>query len=187
MQNKPVIIGISGKIGSGKDTLADLIIKKDSTIVKKSFAYKLKQIGAFLTGTEIELWTTQEGKNIWLPEWGMTIGTFQQKLGTEAMRNGLHQQVWVHALFADWKEGDKWIITDMRFRNEAKEVKSVGGTLIRINGDPAKVRANSTRDLTHPSETDLDNFSDFDLVYENTKSLSELDNFADLVLHRAIN
>ena len=42
---KPVIIGISGKIGSGKDTLADMIIKYDSQFTKKSFAYKLKMIG----------------------------------------------------------------------------------------------------------------------------------------------
>ena len=33
---KPIIIGISGKIGSGKDTLADLIIKH-SGFEKKSF------------------------------------------------------------------------------------------------------------------------------------------------------
>ncbi len=184
MQNKPVIIGISGKIGSGKDTLADLLIKKDSAFVKKSFAYKLKQIGAFLTGTEIELWTTQEGKNVNLLEWGMTVGEFQQKLGTEAMRLGLHPQTWILSLFADWREGDKWIITDMRFVNEANKVTEVGGTLVRLNGDPAKVRENSKRDLTHPSETDLDNY-EFDLVYENTKSIEELDKFADLVLHTA--
>src|SRR5688572_22641491 len=102
MHKTGLVIGISGKIGSGKDTLADLINKKaNGRFERKSFAYKLKQIGALLTGTKIDLWFTQEGKNEYLPEWGMTIGEFQQKLGTECIRNNLHTNGWVIALFAD--------------------------------------------------------------------------------------
>ena len=78
------------------------------------------------------------------PDWDMTYREFLQKLGTEAMRDGLHTNVWVNALFADYiphkKEGGfqrsvkdtngipydfeyeveypNWIITDMRFPNE---------------------------------------------------------------------
>jgi hypothetical protein len=183
--NQPIIIGISGKIGSGKDTLADLIIKNDPAFIKVSYASKLKKVGAFLTGTEESLWFTQEGKNVSLPEWGMTIGQFQQKLGTEAIRNGLHNEAWILALFADLKENSKWIIPDMRFPNELEAVKQKGGFTIRINGDPAKVRANSTRDLTHLSEIALDNATDFDFVYTNDKTLVELENFAKLILQCA--
>jgi hypothetical protein len=176
------IIGISGKIGSGKDTLADFIVKQESRFEKKSYAYKLKKTGAYLTGTEESLWFTQEGKNIFLEEWGMTIGQFQQKLGTESIRNGLHQDAWIISLFADLKPGSKWLIPDMRFPNEAEAVKKRGGILVRINGDPARVRANSTRDLSHPSETSLDTYEGWDYVYENNKSLAELEDFAKTIL-----
>ena len=175
------IIGISGKLGSGKDTLADFIIKQAS-FEKKSYAYKLKTIGAFLTGTEEELWFTQEGKNVFLPDWNLTIGEFQQKLGTEAIRTGLHPQAWIIALFADLTPTSQWVITDMRFRNEALAVKEKGGVLIRINGDPAKTRENSKRDLNHPSETDLDHFDGWDGVYSNSGSLENLETYAKLVL-----
>jgi hypothetical protein len=36
----------------------------------------------------------------------MTYREFLQKLGTEAMRDGLHTNVWVNALFADYKEDE---------------------------------------------------------------------------------
>ena len=127
-----MIIGISGKIGSGKDSLADLIIKHNNQFEKKSYAYKLKKIGSLLTGTEESLWFTQEGKNIYLPEWNMTIGRFQQLLGTEAMRVGLHPNTWIISLFADLKEDSKWVITDVRFKNEAYAVKERGGFLLYL-------------------------------------------------------
>ena len=177
-----MIIGISGKIGSGKDSLADLIIKHNNQFEKKSYAYKLKKIGSLLTGTEESLWFTQEGKNIYLPEWNMTIGRFQQLLGTEAMRVGLHPNTWIISLFADLKEDSKWVITDVRFKNEAYAVKERGGFLIRIEGDPAKVRANSTRDMSHPSETDLDDFTGWDSIYKNVGTLANLETYAELIL-----
>ncbi len=188
-----MLIGINGKLGSGKDTLAGLIIKHannkwndvhnlhintDAIVTQKSFAYKLKKIGAFMTGTEEQLWFTQEGKNIMLPDWGMTIGEFQQKLGTEAVRNGLHTNAWVLALMADYKSENNWVIADVRFPNEADIVKEKNGILIRIDGDPAGVRAKSSRNLDHPSEISLDNYKNFDYRYMNDKSLEELENFA---------
>lgn len=180
--SKAKIIGISGKLGSGKDTLADFIIKNDPEFKKVSFANKLKRIGAFLTGTDEHLWFTQEGKNIELHNWCMTIGQFQQKLGTEAIREGLHSEAWVLSLFADLTPTSKWIITDVRFPNEIEAVTKRHGVTVRINGDPAKVRATSTRDLNHPSETSLDNYQNFDYVYTNNNSLVELENFAKLIL-----
>lgn len=179
-----MIISISGKIGSGKDTFADMIITKDSRFVKRSFANKLKQIGSILTNTNLDDWFTQEGKNINLPTWGMTIGQFQQKLGTEAIRNGLHTNAWVLALFADYDSTkDFWIVTDMRFENEAKAVKKANGHLIRINGDPAKVRENSTRDLSHPSETSLDQYNGFDEIIDNIETLQHLEARAEMTLY----
>jgi hypothetical protein len=69
----------------------------------KKFAGKLKQIASLLTGIPVEKFEDQEFKKLDMnPEWGMTYREFLQNLGTEAMRDGLHTNVWVNALFADY-------------------------------------------------------------------------------------
>ena len=58
----------------------------------------------------------------------------------------------------------KWIITDVRFPNEAISIKERNGTLIRIN------RPSLEKD-THISETALDDYTDWDYVIENNSTL----------------
>ena len=185
-----MIIGINGKIGSGKDTIGEIIQKLMMTNKKKSweikkFAGKLKQIASILTGIDISKFEDQEYKKTLLgPEWGtvkenplnsipafgdvdfnhlMSVRELLQKLGTEAMRDGLHANVWVNALFADYTDKNNWCITDMRFPNEMKAVEDKGGITIRVNrpystvvgqgnGNPATF----SQTQFHPSETALD-------------------------------
>jgi hypothetical protein len=205
------IIGISGRIGSGKDTVGDIIQKICMTnqgpeFEVKKFAGKLKTIASLLTGVPVERFEDQEFKQSYLGEqWAktpvsplsdatlfdkvdldnlMTYREFLQKLGTEAMRDGLHTNVWVNALFADYKSKREllqadgtwieldtgevdfavsikypnWIITDMRFPNEMEAVKERGGITIRV------VRP-GTESETHPSETALDNATfDYEII-----------------------
>jgi hypothetical protein len=195
-----MIIGINGKIGSGKDTVGSIIqyltatdtsdkalgfIKlgygiegyHNSTFEIKKFAGKLKQIGSILSGVLVEMFEDQEFKKLNMnPEWGMTYREFLQKLGTEAMRDGLHTNVWVNALFADYKTfnepsmypnggGGKhpnWIITDMRFPNEMEAIVEKGGLTIRV------VRP-GTSTGTHPSEIALDGHTmHYDIINDGT-------------------
>ena len=191
-----MVIGINGKIGSGKDTIGKIIqylvanenLPKDmqyqsfeeldhaveaySNFKIKKFAGKLKTIASLLTGIPVEKFEDQEFKKTNLPEhWNtlqqsgrnkvslpMTVRELLQKLGTEAMRDGLHTNVWCNALFADynsidkliriteegleeWEEGNypNWIITDMRFPNEMDSVKERGGITIRVVRYPKTV------------------------------------------------
>jgi len=206
-----MIIGINGKIGSGKDTVGSIIqyltatdtsdkalgfIKlgygiegyHNSTFEIKKFAGKLKQIGSILSGVLVEMFEDQEFKKLNMnPEWGMTYREFLQKLGTEAMRDGLHTNVWVNALFADYKSEDdyklrnyklfegqeiskeditqkypNWIITDMRFPNEMEAIVEKGGLTIRV------VRP-GTAVGTHPSEIALDGHTmHYDIINDGT-------------------
>lgn len=172
------IIGISGKIGAGKDTLAAAIIKSDKRFVQKSFAFKLKQIVSIISGTSIEDNLSQEGKKKVSKIFNLSLGEMQQIIGTRVFRDNFDEQVWIKALFSDYNhETDYWVISDVRFKNEANFVKQMGGLLVRIEGDPAKIRENSNRDLTHPSETDLDNYEGFDFKYHNVESLESLESF----------
>lgn len=213
-----MIIGINGKIGSGKDTVGRIIqyltSEYDTRYVYadwvdrvenynsntyspweiKKFAGKLKETASLLTGIPIEKFEDQEFKKTYLgEEWNssynipfsgpdfvehdgaMTVRTLLQRLGTEAMRDGLHTNVWVNALFADYKALHKkekqitpvdtsfdestypnWIITDMRFENELEAIVRRKGITIRVVRDYALRGGPEDPKNLHPSETSLD-------------------------------
>jgi hypothetical protein len=177
--NNMAIISISGKIGSGKDTIADIIMQYTPyhRWEVKKFAGKLKDIAEILTGVPKINFEDQEFKQQDMgPEWGMTYRDLLQKLGTEAMRSGLHKNVWVNALFADYQfniEEDEqipyWIITDSRFPNELAAVKKHNGIAIKVIRD-----SGNTIGTTHTSETALDDYTEWDYVINNNGTLEEL-------------
>lgn len=213
-----MIIGISGYSGSGKDLVGTIIqeISLNKWHIKK-WAGKLKTIASILTGIPVENFEDQEFKKTLLgPEWGtvkdiplnsvpvfadiqfnslMTVRDFLQKLGTEAIRDSLHENTWVNATMIDYKKESSecgiskigtivncvdypnWIITDTRFPNEAEAIKKAGGIVIRINR-PGVQPINP-----HPSETSLDDWS-FDAVINNDGDVSDIVHKVGLLLYR---
>ena len=222
------IIGISGKIGVGKNTIGDIIqmiclTNEGPTFEQKSFAGKLKQIASLLTGIDVEKFEDQEFKKVLLgPEWGtvrtnplnaipvfgdvqfnelMSVRELLQKLGTDAVRDGLHKDAWVNALFADYKINrlsmsnsveeiskqpyPNWIITDMRFPNEMEAVVERKGITIRVVRPKIESLVDKMRpysDLVHygipmpkehPSETALDD-AEFDYEIINDGEIVDL-------------
>jgi len=169
-----------------------------SSWVIKKFAAKLKQIASLLTGIPVEKFEDQEFKKSYLPDiWNedipemkrvkarMTVREFLQKLGTEAIRDKLHKNTWVNALFTDYKlkvgqwdniairdSWPNWIITDTRFPNEAQAIKDRRGLVIRVNRNLEQVDY-QTLEQRHPSETSLDNWN-FDYIIDNNGTKEEL-------------
>lgn len=173
----------------------------------KKWAGKLKEIASMLTGIPKHKFEDQEFKKTNLPEeWNeiqstvrytqkgsyiteqfvpMTVREFLQKLGTNGLRDGLHENVWVNALMSDyipddvqWANGPiggykpgtefpNWIITDTRFPNEAEAIRKKDGILIRVQRPGVKPINN------HPSEVSLDKYN-FDHVITNNGSIEEL-------------
>jgi len=173
----------------------------------KKFAGKLKLIATLLTGVPIEKWEDQEFKETYMSEdWvyskqvmecdennddgfitiPLTYREFLQKLGTEAIRNGLHTNTWVNALFANYKAENSWlnvqlsekpellypnwIITDMRFPNEYEAIKAKGGICVRVIRESNKNVDNS---LVHSSELALQHYN-FDYIITNNGTIEEL-------------
>ena len=173
-----MIIALNGYAKAGKDEIANIIKSLHPIWEVKKFAGKLKQVATLLTGiTDFENQSTKASSLG--PEWGnMTVRDLLQRLGTDAVRDGLHPDAWVNALMADYIcvpadrapngwDCPNWIITDCRFPNEAKAVKRFGGKVIRVNR-PGIGPVND-----HPSETALDNWN-FDAVIENNGTLDDL-------------
>lgn len=61
-----------------------------------------------------------------------------------------------------------WIITDVRFPEEARVIQDMGGKLIRV--DRPQIQSNDT----HTSETALDDFKGWDVYIRNTHGIEEL-------------
>jgi hypothetical protein len=120
----------------------------------------------------------------------MSVRDFLQKLGTDAMRTGLHPNVWVNALFSDYIPTGKfntiddstiypnWIITDCRFPNEAQAVKDKGGIVIRID------RPGVSPINAHPSEIALDDWK-FDYKIANISDIFALKETVEVILKHA--
>jgi len=213
------LIGISGKMGSGKDTVGSMLqylTRRDlmpnfksyedfianphsevyDTYKIKKFADKLKDMVCILLGCTREQLEDREFKEKELGEEWFAYKVYKyhckeykifnskeeaeafatqfygsdgidgrivavkrtprlilQLLGTNCGRDIIHPNIWINALFADYKspchvagtqkpcscmgqmcgEPINWIITDVRFPDEVKAIEDRGGIVIRVN------------------------------------------------------
>lgn len=156
----------------------------------KKFAGKLKQVASILTGIPIKMFEDQEFKKTNLgPEWNysvaldrdtmlqehkyweevpMTVRDFLQKLGTDGLRDGLHENTWVNALMADYTIKTNWVITDTRFPNEAEAIKQRDGVILNITNP------NVSPVNRHVSETALDGYPFDHVIVNDGKDLGTL-------------
>lgn len=176
------LIGISGKIGSGKTTLSQYLQNYYPRLQKVSFAENLRKVVSILTGIPIEKTRSAKDKEVYLSEWGKTVGELLQLIGTEGIRS-VNSKAWVISLFSTYNPFiDCWIIDDVRFVEEADYIKKMGGKLIRLEGDPGNILSSCTRDLTHGSEMSLDDYDDFDLKINTNNYVGKLDEMHNLIL-----
>lgn len=148
----------------------DGYLTKESGYEIKRFAGIIKEITALLLSCKPKDLENRHFKYQKLDEnWGQinTPRELMQLIGTEIGRNLIDKNFWVYHLFSKFDRYSKWIITDLRFKNEKKEVERLGGLTIRIERD-----SNNLVD-THSSETDLDH-DIFDYVIRNNGTIAEL-------------
>ena len=137
-----MIIGVVGFIGSGKGTVADILVnKKDFT--KISFADSVKDATAAIFGwprgllegdtdesrefreKKDEWWSEKTGKHI-------TPRNMLQLMGTEAGRDVIHPDVWVLSVERKIGMYKNVVIPDVRFPNEMNFIQSLGGFVVRV-------------------------------------------------------
>lgn len=250
-----MIIGISGRIGSGKDTIGLIILFLTDETQKvnpipfeewlesgfyvspwqvKKFAGKLKEIVCLLTGCTLKDLESQEFKDSKLEkEWDYVLNensepvnilrykdddifkqnpnrfilnyTYRQLLqfvGTQSMRNIIHEDVWVNALFSDYinyiniASGERVSISNYEYYIKGLDSKAE----IVIKQEPDWIitdmrffnelkavkdrkgitirinRYNSNKDIdfdSHESETTLDN-AVFDYIIDNNGTIEQL-------------
>ena len=143
-----MIVGVCGFIGSGKDSVADIIVNfltagvvgEFATYRKDSFASKLKDSVAVMYSWDRALLEgdTEESRKwreIVDSNWGVSPRKALQDVGV-AIR-GLDPDFWVRAMFAKHSVRNPDIaITDARFPNEFGAIHARGGVLIRVVRGP---------------------------------------------------
>ena len=125
----------------------------------------------------------------------LTVRDLLQMIGTNLFRNMLHPNTWINALFSEYKNDSKWLVTDVRFLNEKIPIDDRGFN-IRVNRDIKNrfpklwEEFGSNNDdefynwlkekdfdlykkLTHDSETALDDI-DFKYVINNNSSIKNI-------------
>lgn len=174
-----MIVGITGRAGAGKDTVA-AFLREDHKVATLSFAGPLKSMLCDLLKVPYDQWEDREWKEAVIPELGLTPREMAQTLGTEWGRNCCGQNFWVKIAMLKAQKiletlhetgGYDWHLafTDVRFQNEADAIYATGGHLIHVvrPGDEDKTG------FEHASEAGVA-VGHRDVVVHNDGSLFEL-------------
>jgi hypothetical protein len=171
------LIGISGPIGAGKDTVARWIkdagrYSERSTIHWQivQFAYPLKKACSDIFGWSMEEIEDRQFKEAVDPRYGVSPRKAMQLLGTEYGRVMIRDDLWIRVADAKAQDGlnrgFKTVIPDVRFPNEDEYVRSRPNSL-RVFVLPSK-EAKVTVSSNHASEQGLSPTSN-DLIIVNYK------------------
>ena len=176
-----LIIGISGKKGSGKDLLFDelnkLFVEDGKESLKRlKFAEPIKQMCAVLTEQPLEnfynrdMYKEQSGIYDW------TNRELMQKVGTEIFRK-FDNEFWVNLCDTKIEKIEKYVaITDLRFKNELELLKDKhqeNSFVIRIKSFPT----DTLLDDNHQSELDLDDVPGSTWDYSFFNDGKDIENF----------
>lgn len=169
-----MIIGIIGKLQSGKTTFANIIKDLHPETELLAFADSLKEViyNAGICSKE-ELWEKKT-------EFSRLM---MQRIGTEIIRKQVDSYFWVNKMITKLREIDQdklIVIHDIRFQNEADMVNFLGGKLIRIIRPSLE---QNKEENNHLSETEQDSVEP-DYLIVNDKSLYELKKKAEDILSR---
>ena len=139
-----MIIGVCGFIGCGKDTVADYLVNFHE-YRRESFADSLKDSVAAVFGWDR---TMLEGRTKESREWRERVDEWWaerlsmptltprwvlQYWGTEVCRKTFHDDIWIASIENKLRQSkDNIVISDVRFPNEIKAIKNLGGKIIWV-------------------------------------------------------
>ena len=165
-----MIIGLTGKQQVGKDTLAEYLHNKHH-YQKMAFADHLKRVCRGYLGwdgkkdvrgrtllQQIGIAAREYHPDIWIEQVDFMMRHIE--LGSEESNSG--------------KSNIQWVISDVRFKNEADWITAKGGIIIRIIRDTGIID-------THISETEMDEYHP-DYVIDNNRTMESMFTVMDRII-----
>ena len=134
-----MIIGLIGEIGVGKTTIAHHL--KTKNFEEYSFASPIKKIAEIFGFEHYQIYGTQQQRLEINEKWGISCRTFLQKFGTEIGREvfphvfpemNIRRGVWLDLFMHQYDTSKNYVVSDVRFENEAQLIRDLHGILIRI-------------------------------------------------------
>lgn len=177
------IVGIAGKKRSGKDTLCSMM---QTYHPYQQIAFAGALYNCMLA---MDPWVRAEPGFQRLSalheEFGYEackdmfpdVREYMKKLGTEGVREHIGPTTWLDVVVRKIKASPttSFIVTDVRFDNEAQAIQELGGMVVKLERD--------TNDGdTHVSEN-IENIKQ-DVLYRNNSGLDDLDRFAEQLIRR---
>ena len=203
-----MIIGVCGFIGCGKDTIADYLVNFHE-FRRESFADSLKDSVAAVFGWNR---TMLEGRTKESREWREKVDEWWAKRlsmptltprwvlqywGTEVCRKTFHDDIWIASLENKLRQSqDSIVVSDVRFPNEIKAIKNLGGKIIWVQrgqlpdwyDDAVEANKGSNKAI---SEMKIKNIhasewawvgTDFDHILSNNTTIDDLYNSVKLII-----
>ena len=171
-----MLIGFSGKKGSGKSFFADYLVN-NKLFIKLSFASPLKEITKILFNLSDEDVKDPIKKELINPKFNASPRELMQWLGTDIMREEFNKKfnysgsIWIDSVKDKVKtlldDNKDVVIDDVRFQNEVDMIHSLGGIVINLRNDLDNTLNNSTSN--HSSENQK---LTFNYEFVNDKSYS---------------
>lgn len=127
------LIGITGRMGHGKDTVAALL-QQDHGYRQVAFADPLKTVLSIIACEPVENFYDRDLKEKFSPALGMPRRAAMQKMGTEVCRELFGPQIWTDGLITRWYQGGQQptVVSDVRFDEEALAIIANGGVILRV-------------------------------------------------------
>lgn len=178
-----MIIGFAGKKRSGKDTITEYIINKYSSYDFKRYAFgdPVKEVCKILFGFNDEQLFGNRKEEL-DNEIGIKPREAFQKIGTDFGRKNIHElfpdlkvnngEIWID-IFKRYVRNNKknYIISDVRFQNEADAIKELGGIVIYIDSNYSLDDFHESEKIEVKYDYKLENYGTLEQFYENFNKL----------------
>lgn len=161
------LIGIAGPARAGKDTLAGYACG-NLLYQHYWFAKPLKEAARHMFGlSDRQLYG--DLKEVKDKRWRKSPREILQILGTEVARDMFHKNLWIMRAEQEFIKCDRrgMIISDVRYENEAKWIRKMGGIVVHVK------RANAKKVRKHASEDGIKLHKD-DIIIQNNGTITQL-------------
>ena len=174
-----MIIGLSGYARSGKDTVAETLIREFG-FERVAFADPIREIlyamNPHVGGERLVPIVDSYGWDVAKSK--QEARELFQSLGYAARQN-INPNVWIMAAFGKMRKDKNYVIADVRFRNEANAIREFGGQVWRVER-PGVEAVNG-----HVSEWEMDGY-DFDHGLSNDGTLEQLEYMVKTIYDKTV-